>query len=226
MVALDDFTSEEPLSDPSRRGAATPHLQTRSRGHAPRSPSTASRPRSPPSGALKPRRVRGEQRAPRSSSAIRPAILIPIDGKPCAAHSRDAFERVLNTRAPILRELGTLFLHVYDGWLTASAVNGPGRSRRASRRDRQRRRRPGEQGAAGSARRRQRTAAASLANGAPAIYVSLKPAELIVFKGPTTFRRSARPPVVGHEHHLRRDLRHGDNAYYVLLAGRWYRRRR
>src|SRR4029453_9916288 len=57
-----------------------------------------------------------------------PAILVPIDGQAVLQSVPDTrFERVINTRALILREKrgSTYFLHVYDGWLFASTVEGP-----------------------------------------------------------------------------------------------------
>jgi hypothetical protein len=57
------------------------------------------------------------------------AILVPIDGapvlRPVPGHSE--LQRVFNTRALILRVGAgdSYFLHVYDGWLTSSALKGP-----------------------------------------------------------------------------------------------------
>ena len=58
-----------------------------------------------------------------------PALLVPIDGRPVLRSVPNTqFERVINTRVLILRAQGsgTYYLHVYDGWLSASTVEGPG----------------------------------------------------------------------------------------------------
>ena len=65
--------------------------------------------------------------------AYRPALLVPIDGEPYWAKVSDSpFERVLNTRALLLRDPamaggpdGAYFLHLYDGWLEATSIMGP-----------------------------------------------------------------------------------------------------
>jgi hypothetical protein len=57
-----------------------------------------------------------------------PAILVPIDGAPVLRPVPNTlFERVINTRVLILRDQtgSTYYLHVYDGWLSASTVDGP-----------------------------------------------------------------------------------------------------
>ena len=58
-----------------------------------------------------------------------PAILVPVNGapvwKPVPDDSR--FQRVINTSALILKGgLGDrLYMHVYDGWLSADSIAGP-----------------------------------------------------------------------------------------------------
>jgi hypothetical protein len=57
-----------------------------------------------------------------------PALLVPIDGMPVLRSVPNTqFERVINTRVLILRAQGgsPYYLHVYDGWLSASTVEGP-----------------------------------------------------------------------------------------------------
>ena len=69
-----------------------------------------------------------DNKPPRIIVSHVPAVLIPIDGKP-VIHTVTGtwFERVVNSQALIIRELGhkTLFLHLYDGWMTAETLNGP-----------------------------------------------------------------------------------------------------
>src|SRR4030095_3374765 len=78
---------------------------------------------------IKPPTVAVQNNPPQVIVSYSPAILVPIDGapvlKPVPSDSR--FQRVINTRALILQGgLGQdFYMHVYDGWLTASAISGP-----------------------------------------------------------------------------------------------------
>src|SRR5262249_22163412 len=116
-----------------------------------------------------------------------PAVLVPIDGKPVLRPVPDTqFVRVINTRALILREQsgGVYYLHVYDGWLSASTVDGrwsqtsdtpPGIDDVAHH--------LAENGQVDLLDGGNAQPKPSLANGVPIIYVTHVPAELIVFKG-------------------------------------------
>ena len=161
-----------------------------------------------------------------------PAILVPIDGapvlKPVPNHSRA--QRVINTRALILQGgLGNNFyIHVYDGWLSATGINGPWTQAM-----------PGplmanEMNAIAQELSKAGTVdlldggpkadpKPSLANGVPTIYTTQVPAELIVFNGQPDF-----VPVVGTQllwaSNTTNDvlINTANNNYYVLLAGRWF----
>jgi hypothetical protein len=158
-----------------------------------------------------------------------PAILVPIDGAPVLRTAGDSrFQRVINTRALILKGgfEGNYYLHVYDGWLSASSLDGPwqqanflpvGMDRVA-----------GDIAKAGSVDMLDGGPKAnpkpSLANGVPTIYVTQKPAELIVFRGQPDF-----VPLNGTQL-LWATNTTGDvlidttsSLYYVLLSGRWFR---
>ena len=156
------------------------------------------------------------------------AILVPILGGPVwrpVAGTR--FERVINTELLVLREQGstTNFLHVFDGWLSANNLTGtwspstifpPGLDKVASDLSKS-----GQVDLIDGGKMQPKP---SLANGAPAIYVSETPAELIVFKGEPSFT-----PIPG------TTLRWATNTaayvivdsvsfdYYVLISGRWFR---
>ncbi|HSO56492.1 MAG TPA: hypothetical protein VL330_27980, partial [Actinomycetes bacterium] len=165
---------------------------------------------------------------PRVIVSESPAILVPIDGPPVqqpVAGTR--FERVINTRALILREAGstTYYLHVYDGWLYAGAITGPWYQPMVFP--------PGiDQVAQNLARAgvvdlldgQGATPKPALAQGSPAIYVSETPTELIVFKGPPAFA-----PIAGTALQWASNTTAdvifdtGGKDYYVLLSGRWYR---
>ena len=162
-----------------------------------------------------------------------PAILVPIDGapvlKPVPNHSRA--QRVINTRALILKGgFGDdYYIHVYDGWLTASSLAGPWTKAE-----------PGplmanEMNAIATELSKNNTVdllsggananpKPSLADGVPVIYTPQTPAELIVFKGQPDF-----VPIVGTQllwasnttSDVLIDI--ASNTYYALLAGRWFR---
>ncbi len=176
---------------------------------------------------LAPARISVRNAPPVIFVSLAPAILIPIDGRPVWRRVPDTrFERVLNTRAAILREERSprYFLHVYDGWLTAGMVNGPW-TPATSRPDRidevaSDLARKGELDllAAGNVQPRP-----SLANGAPAIIVSQAPAELIVFKGRPNFEPIASTRLSWASNTTAEVIiDDSDAASFVLLAGRWF----
>ena len=78
---------------------------------------------------IKPPTVEVNNAPPQVLVSYSPAILVPIDGapvlKPVPSHSR--VQRVINTRALILKGgFGdNFYMHVFDGWLTASTIAGP-----------------------------------------------------------------------------------------------------
>ena len=165
---------------------------------------------------------------PRVIVSESPAILVPIDGPPVQQPVVGTrFERIVNTRALILREQGssTYYLHVYDGWLYAGTITGPWYQPMVFP--------PGiEQVAQNLARTGMidlldgegATPKPSLARGIPTIYVSETPTELIVFRGPPAFI-----PIAGTALQWAANttadviFNTGGNDYYVLLSGRWYR---
>jgi hypothetical protein len=164
---------------------------------------------------------------PRIFVSESPAILVPIDG---AAVLRpvpgSGFQRVINTRAAILRQGGgPYYLHVYDGWLSARAVEGPWNVAAST---------PAGIDAAVQTLQESGSVdlldgagvqpAPSLANGAPTIYVTHAPAELIVFRGAPSYQ-----PIPGVNLMWATNTKsdvivdNDDGNTYVLLSGRWYR---
>lgn len=157
-----------------------------------------------------------------------PALLIPIDGAPVLQPvPGTAFERVINTRALILRPQGssTYYLHVYDGWLYAGALDQPwyqpmvfpaGLDQVAQT--------LAQSGVVDLIDGGKVQPKASLASGIPAIYVSQTPTELLMFKGQPVFT-----PVPGTSlswaSNTANDvlLDTATREYYVLLSGRWFR---
>ena len=129
---------------------------------------------------------------PRIIISESPAILVPIDGAPVVRPiPGTVFERVINTRALIIRRSGdpAFYLHVYDGWLSSGAISGPWAravvfppaidpiaAQLAT------------SGQVDLLDGGDTTPKPSLASGVPAIYVSETPAELIVFRGAADLR--------------------------------------
>ena len=158
-----------------------------------------------------------------------PAILVPIDGAPVLrpVASNPRFERVINTRALVLRDTVEkfYFMHVYDGWLQTPALDLPwtvpfiappgidaiARAAMASR---------GVDMLIGDPKA---NPPPSLAKSVPQIVTSTIPAELIVFNGPPDF-----VPIAGTTLRWATDTGSDvlqdatTNNYFVLLAGRWF----
>ena len=181
---------------------------------------------------VKPPTVEVQNNPPQVLVSYSPAILVPIDGapvmKPVPKHDR--YSRVINTRALIVQGGfgNNFYIHVYDGWLSASSLAGPW-----------------SQATPGPFVRSAIDAIAadlakagtvdlldggpkanpkpSLANGVPAIYTSQVPTELIVFKGQPDF-----VPITGTQllwaSNTTSDvlINTANNNYYALLAGRWF----
>lgn len=156
-----------------------------------------------------------------------PAILVRIEGEPVWRKVADtSLERVLDTRAALLREEGRnpLYLHVYDGWLTAAELAGPWLAAVAPPKELQAvAERLAKEGRVDLVSGAGTKPPPSLAKGVPRIFVSQKPAELIVFHGKPDLEpidgtslswasNTASDVIV--------DTR--NNAWYVLLAGRWF----
>ena len=153
------------------------------------------------------------------------AVLVTISGEPVLrAVPGTPFERVINTRALILRANRGWYLRVYDNWMTADSIDG--------------RWYPAERLPSGIDRIAQNFAAGgqadfdggttrsrrSLRDGAPTVYVSQTPAELIVFEGQPELQPIAGTALLWAANtsaNVVVDIVSG--TYYVLLAGRWFR---
>ena len=182
---------------------------------------------------VKPPTVEVQNNPPQVIVSYSPAILVPIDGapvlKPVPEHD-SRYQRVINTRALILQGgLGdNFYIHVYDGWLSASSLAGPWTQASL-----------GPFGAAVdaiAARSSRRPAPSTCSTAAPRRIRSRRsptasrrstrarsPTELIVFKGQPDF-----VPIVGTQllwaSNTTSDvlINTANNNYYVLLAGRWF----
>ena len=179
---------------------------------------------------IKPAAVQVDNSPPRVIISNTPAILVPIDGAPVVKPLPDnaRFNRVINTRALILQGgfQQDYYLHVYDGWMTATSLEGPwtvsfrqpfGMDDIAAKLAKSNTVDMLNGGAHANPR-------PSLANGAPTIYTSQQPTELIVFKGQPDF-----VPIVGTQllwaSNTTSDvlIDTTTNDYYLLLSGRWFR---
>ena len=162
---------------------------------------------------------------PRIFVSYSPALLVLIDGQPVLRKVPDSsFERVINTPALLLQDpgAGRFYLHVFDGWLTAREVIGPWQTVTgdASRLEEVKARLvTGEVDllAGGEGR-------PSLKSGAPVIYLSTTPAELIVLTGEPQLEtitgtqllwvRNTAAPLL---------LDTGSDHYFAVISGRWFR---
>ena len=160
-----------------------------------------------------------------------PAILVPIDGPPVFKPMADSrFERVINTQAMIAKtkSADTLYLHVYDGWMSAPSIAGPWTTTATSfvpfGLDAAAKQLATDgtvdlfDGGSGA------TPKPSLANGAPAVYISQVPTELIVFKGqPNLVPITGTPLLWANNSAIDVIVDTSNSNYYVLISGRWYR---
>ena len=164
---------------------------------------------------------------PRVIVSYAPAILVSIDGDPVMKPiPNTGFARVINTRVFIARAPGSWFLHVYDGWLVASVLEGPWTLAPSV---------PAGLDAAAQTLAKSGTVdllqgppdaktKLSLAQGVPEIFVTQTPAELIVFNGQPNLQ-----PITGTgllwASNTAADVfvNTANNDYYILISGRWYR---
>jgi hypothetical protein len=169
-----------------------------------------------------------DNRPPRIIVTDQPAILVPIAGKAVLRPvPGTGFERVINTRALILRpDAGSAYyMHVYDGWLQAPAVDGPWTLATSV-----------PTGADALAKQLRANGQVDLLDGGrsapkpslatlvPAIFVAHGPAELIRFRGQPDLQAVSGTPLLWAINTTSDVLLDTDSSdYYVLLAGRWYR---
>ncbi len=179
---------------------------------------------------IKPSSFAVQNQPPRIYVSYSPAILVPVDGDPSLQPlaGDDRFQRVINTRALIVQNtmLQSFYLHVYDGWLVANSMAGPwtvpqdpimGLDQIAQKLE-----------ASGTVDlltgKPPDGKAPSLKNGVPTIYTPTVPAELIVFKGQPNLIPVNDTSLLWASNTTNDVLVDSDNnAYYALLAGRWFK---
>ena len=166
-----------------------------------------------------PSRWRSTTSRRRSSSATFRRSWFPIDGEPVLRPVAGApYERIVNTLAVILRAQGggPYYLHAYDGWQSADALNGAWQ-------------RVGQPMPELDSITEQVAAhvPVDLLNGKgapPTIYVRDTPAELIVFRGQPDFQPVGTTGLLWAANTTSDVLfDSGNNQFYILVAGRWFR---
>jgi hypothetical protein len=180
------------------------------------------------SGTVNPKGVPVNNEPPQIIVSYSPAILVPISGNPVWRDVADTrFERIVNTRALILRKKWekTCYLHVYNGWLSATSVDGPysladdlpfGIREVADKLIEKKLVDPLSGGNA--------QPPPSLVNVVPAIYINEKPAELIVFKSQPNLQPINQTALLWASNTTADVIVDtATNFYYVLISGRWYR---
>lgn len=153
-----------------------------------------------------------------------PTVLVLVDGAPAWAPLPDAhgWRRVVNTRALMLADTGGRhYLQAAGHWYEAGGIEGPWKALEQP---------SSALLAAADAARRKTTPDPLLPHGAkpphraPAIEVSTVPAELLVTVGQAELRPvqgTSLLSVSNADHAL--FMNPGDNRYYLLVSGRWFR---
>lgn len=166
---------------------------------------------------------------PRIVFSSAPSILVTIDGEPRYGRLQGTpFERVINTRPLLLRDgSGTYYLKVFDGWMTAVALNGPWKVLHAPSKELGRAFKTAMDAHQIDPLTGQSTPdrpAPRLESHAPMVFVATAPTELIVTDGTARPVPLSGAPLLYVENttgNIFMDMQ--DNQTYVLIAGRWFR---
>ena len=157
-----------------------------------------------------------------------PAVLVTIDGNPVwKPVSGTNLQRVINTRPLLLQNGSTYYLHLYDGWLQAPALEGPWTIASNP---------PASLGVAQQASANEvdllegsgpdaNSPKPSLANTIiPVVHVATTPTELIVTDGDPDYVNIPGTDLLYIRNttgNLFKDM--SDQYWYTLISGRWYR---
>ncbi len=164
--------------------------------------------------------------------STRPAILVLIDGEPALRPVKNThLSRVINTRMLMLRDeaKGKFYLHLMDGWMESDSAVGPwsiawnapsdlDKALVIAAQTKQTDLLDGSDGQKPSLKE------AAKQNALPAIYVSLKPAELLQTQGEmqlAPIENTQLLSVTNSENDIFVDTITQDR--YVLISGRWFR---
>ena len=159
--------------------------------------------------------------------SYRTAVLVPVSGYPVLRTVGTGYQRVVNTRALILYGPGgDIYLHVYDGWMVATALDGPWHVAQSV---------PAELNSIATDLAKKDVVdllqgngktKPSLAVSVPTVHVAYKPTELVVFRGQPQFVPIANTMLLWASNSLSDVIIDTDNNdYYVLISGRWFRAR-
>ena len=162
--------------------------------------------------------------------STKPAVLVTIDGDPAwRPVAGTPYQRVLNTRPLLLRDgSGTIYFHLFDGFLKAPGLAGPWGAAGAVPADLAKV--AADLGASGAVDLMEGPAdektgkKPSLASGAPGVIVVTKPTELIVTEGEAdleTLQGTDLLYVKNTDANVFLDLT--DQQTYVLVSGRWFK---
>ncbi len=160
-----------------------------------------------------------------------PTLLVPVDGEPHWAKVGDTgLERIVNTRSLILRDtLGVIYLHLFDGYVTAHNLAGPWTAALVVP--------PAVDQAkdllvsikqvdllAGQPDPTTQVNPTLAANGVPDLRITTTPTELIVTEGEPKWTPIPETQLLFIENtpsHVFKDL--ADQQTYLLLSGRWFK---
>jgi hypothetical protein len=167
--------------------------------------------------------------APRFVVSTVPAILVSIEGEPVhrAVQGTD-LQRVINTRPLLLRDRqGVYYLKVFDGWMSATSLNGHWSAVRTAPAALDQAFRQASQQHLVDPLAGQATPdspAPSLAKTVPAIHVATTPTELVVTDGEPRYVPVAGTRLLYVENTTGNVFKDTvDNRSYVLVSGRWFR---
>lgn len=158
--------------------------------------------------------------------SYKPAVLVPVNGDPVLRTIEGtSYQRVMNTGALIVyAPSGDIYLHLYDGWMQASALQGPWQvaanvppalAKIAEELS--------KNGKVDLLAGGKTTPKPSLKTSAPAVYVTTVPSELLVFKGEPWFQPIDDTDLLWVTNSSADVIMDTDNNdYYVLISGRWF----
>jgi len=160
-----------------------------------------------------------------------PATLIQVQGEPVyRAVKGTSVERLLNTRAFIARTAsGEFYLHLWDGYVTASALSGEWTVARKTPADVAKAEKEAVAAKAvdllgGQANPETHQRPSLKTTPRPRIYVATVPTELIVFDGPANWMPVADTDLLYVTNTIANVFKYiVDQQTYVLVSGRWFR---
>jgi hypothetical protein len=151
--------------------------------------------------------------------STRPALLVLVDGAPVfRSVTGTNVERIINTRAPILRAEGKLYLRLMDGWLESQNLNGPWTIAGQTPNDLKKALDTPTDNSKRS------LAEAIKQNAVPTIFVSTQPAELLQTQGEPQVASIEGTDLI-YVTNTENDIfvHTPSQEHYILLSGRWFK---